>query len=498
MESKKITSVNPKPNPNFYCSFDPCYLKILQALACCFLLCTTGCPWQTPPKKPADGTVEKVGRVDLPPLKIGMFDCDEVADSLQSRWQEFSEQQLELVKLDPDKLSDYEMPLLDVILYPASLVGTLAEKEWIAPVPPPLLQRLGGGKKIGRSNQEPAEDTVQGIENWSSRLRSIAKYNGKWMGIPLGGPCWVVATRGLDVDALKQLQQAIASNQNTPNIATEAFEAFLSKTESTLEDSLESRRKTLAAALRDRKATDKRALVNRFLWIMITTESRYRGLVDPYKVTPRLALPEFARSARYLQRLALIEPTTILSSPVEAWEKVAEGQAVIGIGWPRSDGFQRATVGSDVKTLKLIPILFNGADGILASIGRKTRQSSMASEFMFWLNREENRAALQAKTPRVEVLEIENDSNRIREDYREYQTLQRLEASNTTLDMTARFLQADVFVDSLGEALLDILEKPELADSRLEACKTKWAELIDSIGVESLRSSLERATGLSN
>jgi hypothetical protein len=187
-----------------------------------------------------------------------------------------------------------------------------------------------------------------------------------------------------------------------------------------------------------------------------------------------------------------------LSSPVEAWEKVAEGQAVIGIGWPRSDGFQRATVGSDVKTLKLIPILFNGADGILASIGRKTRQSSMASEFMFWLNREENRAALQAKTPRVEVLEIENDSNRIREDYREYQTLQRLEASNTTLDMTARFLQADVFVDSLGEALLDILEKPELADSRLEACKTKWAELIDSIGVESLRSSLERATGLSN
>jgi hypothetical protein len=318
------------------------------------------------------------------------------------------------------------------------------------------------------------------------------------MGIPLGGPCWVVATRGLDVDALKQLQQAIASNQNTPNIATEAFEAFLSKTESTLEDSLESRRKTLAAALRDRKATDKRALVNRFLWIMITTESRYRGLVDPYKVTPRLALPEFARSARYLQRLALIEPTTILSSPVEAWEKVAEGQAVIGIGWPRSDGFQRATVGSDVKTLKLIPILFNGADGILASIGRKTRQSSMASEFMFWLNREENRAALQAKTPRVEVLEIENDSNRIREDYREYQTLQRLEASNTTLDMTARFLQADVFVDSLGEALLDILEKPELADSRLEACKTKWAELIDSIGVESLRSSLERATGLSN
>jgi hypothetical protein len=95
-------------------------------------------------------------------------------------------------------------------------------------------------------------------------------------------------------------------------------------------------------------------------------------------------------------------------------------------------------------------------------------------------------------------LEIDNDANRIREDYREYQTLQRLESSNTTLDMTPRFLQSDIFVESLADALLDILENPETAESRLEACKTKWTGLIDVTGVESLRNSLERATGLSN
>jgi len=231
---------------------------------------------------------------------------------------------------------------------------------------------------------------------------------------------------------------------------------------------------------------------------MTTSESRYRGLIDPYKVTARLGLPEFARSARFLHRLALIEPTTILASPVEAWERVAEGKAVFGIGWPRTDGFQRAGLASDSKPLQLVPFLYNGAQGLLASLGRKTRQSSMSVEFMHWLHREDNRAALQAKSPRIEVLEIENDTNRVREDYRDYQTLQRLEAGNSTLDMTPRFVDADLLIDGMADALLDILADPESASARLEQCKLQWAKSIDSIGAESLRRSLERATGLSN
>jgi hypothetical protein len=117
---------------------------------------------------------------------------------------------------------------------------------------------------------------------------------------------------------------------------------------------------------------------------------------------------------------------------------------------------------------------------------------------MYWINREDNRVALQAKSPRIEVLEIDNDVNRIRDDYREYQTLQRLEAANTTLDMTPRFLNADPLIDSLGEALLDIIEKPESSQSRLEECKAKWTELIEATGVEYMRGSLERSSGSSN
>lgn len=467
-------------------------------LACsCLLIALAGCPY-TSPAKPKSSESTKVGRGDLPPLKIGIVDCDELSETIQSRWQEFSEQPIELIPIPRDGSLTKEVPSLDVVLYPASFLGSLSENDWIAPVPATLIDRLGGGKKTSKTQQDPTDSTEQGIEGWSSRWRSVARYNGKWMALPLGAPCWVAATRGLDIEPLKQLQQAIGSNQNSPKIAADTFESFLSKAEANLADSQPARREQLAKILQDKQSINRRALVDRFLWIMSTSESRYRGLIDPYKVTARLGLPEFARSARVLQRLALLEPSTIVSSPVDAWEKVVQGQATFAIGWPRSDGFQRADLRTDLAPLQLVPILYNGGDGILVSIGRKTRQSSMATEFMNWINREDNRVALQAKSPRIEVLEIDSDVNRIREDYREYQTLQRLEAANTTLDMTPRFLNADPLIESLADALLSILEKPEAAEAILEECKTKWTMSIENTGAEFLRNSLEKATGLSN
>lgn len=503
MESQKISP----PDPLVLPIARRAWLQSSFSLGCSLLISLAGCPGKAPDRTKNDAA-GKVGRGDLPPLKIGILDCDELSEVLVNRWQEYSDQPIELIRFERLKVGTQDSPSLDVILYPGNFLGTLFEKEWIAPLPSLLLERLGGQKQNGDKrntgkksltpkNLDP-EDSPQGFESWSSRWRSIAHYNGKSVGLPLGAPCWVAATRGLDIEPLKRLHQAIASNQNNSELASESLEAFLQKSESTLQDSLEARQALLAEKLNDLPSIDRRALVERFLWMMTTSESRYRGLIDPYKVTARLGLPEFARSARFLHRLALIEPTTILASPVEAWERVAEGKAVFGIGWPRTDGFQRAGLASDSKPLQLVPFLYNGAQGLLASLGRKTRQSSMSVEFMHWLHREDNRAALQAKSPRIEVLEIENDTNRVREDYRDYQTLQRLEAGNSTLDMTPRFVDADLLIDGMADALLDILADPESASARLEQCKLQWAKSIDSIGAESLRRSLERATGLSN
>ena len=73
----------------------------------------------------------------------------------------------------------------------------------------------------------------------------------------------------------------------------------------------------------------------------------------------------------------------------------------------------------------------------------------------------------------------------------------RSEASNISLDLTPRFIFADTMIDLLGDALLDILQKPETAEARLLACKQEWDKLVIDLGKERIRGSIEATTGAS-
>jgi hypothetical protein len=213
-----------------------------------------------------------------------------------------------------------------------------------------------------------------------------------------------------------------------------------------------------------------------------------------YKILSRWSQPEFLRAALQLRRLGVLQPSTILASPTDAWEAVASGDAVFGLGWPRTDREQRlAEKESDRWTL--IPIVWNDGSGLMASMGRRTRQSANASQFLIWLASDEQRSALQLKSSEIELLEIDNDQNRVREDYRDYQTLQRLESGNVTMELTPRFLESDQFLSLIGDALIDILKDPKVAQSRLAQCRRDCDSLIDQVGRERLRASLEAASG---
>ena len=464
-----------------------------------FLLLGTGCPSNSS-SKPATTTKSSsnMGRGDAPPLIIGLLDGVDLETELTEGWQAFSDQRLQFVKISRQELANYEsIPTLDVVIYPANLLGSLAEQEWLATVTPALIDKVTGAKRKPGNAIDEADEPSTGYETWSNRWRSIAKQGGKTLAIPLGGPCWVATMRGLDDAPLRELHQAIISSQNSAQVASSKWEAFVTRAEETHKNRLASNLEDLNKRLSDRSSIDKRAVVNRFLWIMASSESRYRGLFDAYKMTARINLPDFVRNAKLLHRLAVLEPSTALGSPDAAWESVAEGRASFGIGWPRTDGYQRAESFSKDQPLVIAPFLYNSAEGLLVSVSRKTRQSSTASDFIAWISSEDVRVSLQRKTPLVEVLDIDNDKNRVREDYREYQTLQRLEASNISLDLTPRFIFADTMIDLLGDALLDILQKPETAEARLLACKQEWDKLVIELGKERIRGSIEATTGAS-
>jgi hypothetical protein len=190
-----------------------------------------------------------------------------------------------------------------------------------------------------------------------------------------------------------------------------------------------------------------------------------------------------------------LQPSTLFASPTEAWQSVAEGSALFGLGWPRTDNEQSLSEKTGNGRWELVPIVWNDGSGLMASIGGRTRQSANATEFLIWLAAEDQRIAFQTKTPTVELLEIEDDRNRVREDYRDYQTLQKSDPTGLSMELTPRFLGSDRFLVLLEDTLIDIFRDPESAPERFSRCRKEWDSLVEQIGREKLRSSLEAASG---
>jgi len=453
------------------------------------------------PTKETTSPANQNGSPDAPPLKLFLIEADAIEPELMLRWQTVSEQSLQITQLRRDEIETLEVTTVDALVYPADFIGTLVERGWIATLPLQVLKKSGGETTV----DSEAQTLVNGESNaasaslpaWPQRLRSLSMFGGKPYAIPLGAPCWMAIMHGIDHDPLSRLHQAILSNQNTTETTTQLWQSFLDTREKQLGPTLDQHRATLEQTLRQLSPEEKRFLVARYLWMMSTTESRYRGLFDLFTLQCRLNQPEFSRSARFLHRLAVIEPSTIAAEPSLAWESVAEGDAAFAIGWPRTDGQQRNTTEQSMGKRSILPLAWNGANGLAVSLGRRTRQSANAADLIVWLAADEQRVAMQALTPRVEPLEVDLDRNVIREDYREYQTTQRLEASNLSMELTPRFLHSNRFLDLLGDALVDILLDPDRAESRLLNCKKEWDALSESIGKEKLRMSLESASGYS-
>lgn len=460
------TSANPNSMPKIW--FGYTFAALVLAIG--------GCNAELPPPTQA-GSATRAKAENAPPLKIIMVEAEALHSELPLRWQAFSDQGLQIEVMTRDELSSKDVTTVDVLIYPGNLMGTLVAGEWLAAVPSQAQQQLADWN------------------TWPARWRSLSMYGAKPMAIPLGAPSWVGITRSLDVSPLRMLHERISSNQLSAEVSAGLWEDFLAKAETAVPASVSEREGELKRLIDQMSPESRRHLVSRYLWLLSSTESRYRGLFDMYKLLSRLNQPEFVRAAIQLRRLAVLEPSTIFSSPTQAWEAVAEGKAVFGLGWPRTDNEQRLVALDSKQNWELLPIVWNDASGLMASLGRRTRQSANATEFLVWLADEEQRKAFQPQSAAIEILDIDQDPNRVREDYRDYQTLQRLESGNLSMELTPRFLHVDRFLSLLEEALVDILRAPETAESRMAQCRQECDALVEKVGRESLRSSLEAAVG---
>lgn len=107
---------------------------------CLLVLVAAGCPRPSdplpPPVQPNAAPSDSQGRDSASPLRLLVVDDSQLAATLASEWRTISDEPLEVSQLSSANVSDTpRLPPVDAVVYPVGLLGTLAEREQIVPLP---------------------------------------------------------------------------------------------------------------------------------------------------------------------------------------------------------------------------------------------------------------------------------------------------------------------------------------------------------------------------
>ncbi len=427
-----------------------------------------------------------------PALKIWIVDAPELEKEILVRWQAASDQALKIEHVAADSVASREPFNADVVIYPGILLGDLVQKEAIGRLPTQAIAK--------RQTQAEAPTTNEsGAVSWPLRWRSIATYGGQIYAVPLGASNLGAAMLGLDSGPLNELDSLLSSSRDLNAQSLELWTQFLDQAESLLAASRDDRRKTLEDCLSKISLDEKAWLVDRFLFIASTTNARSRGLFDLVKMEARLNQPDFSNSAKILSRMAQLFPETIAVEPTNAWGSMVSRTnvaATYAVGWPSSIPRIDSDASSETSgKLVVAELAWNPARGLIASVGKNTRQTAVSCRFLVWLSEPEQREALRAVCSGIELTPEQSDRNSVRDDYRAFQTINSRDSRVETMALSLRMASANQYRAILADCLVASILEPDKIDPIMASCSSKWDQLTAKLGIETQRNSEEQSLG---
>ena len=474
-------------------------LRIATVLTLC--LACVGC--EPKPIPPADDStaVQK----ERPPLRVWIVDAPELEKELLTRWRASSDQALAIENVSSKDLFDGRAFAFDTILFPGNFLGDMVERDIVSKLPSQVTMQ-GTSESSSKSTQpgsreESSNESQEDVsKNWPDRFRSSASYAGKLYAVPLGSNSIAMVSKGVDVASLTELQNNMAMPQGTTAKSLELWESWLRSIESG--SVVTKSEDMLSSKIEKAGELEKQRLVDQFLWIASTTDKQRRGLFDLAKMQSRLKEPEFIYSVRVLARLARLFPEAVFSSAEDAWAGAGAGlkdSRFIALGWPaavpRQSGSQSDSPSEADVNVQVVPILWNPNRGLVASVGKGTRQTSVSIQFLRWLSLPEQREALRSVCSRIELLADQPDRNIVREDYQKYSVALSRSALQDGVPWSLRLVHSLDYREALADALLRAIRTPDQADKIMAECSQKWNELTESFGKDKQLSSEERSQG---
>ncbi|MCE3014609.1 MAG: hypothetical protein ACK56W_14385 [Pirellula sp.] len=456
----------------------------------CLVLSVTGC--DQPGKKAGAKSTPSIAAKDRPPIRIMLLEHS-LEEDLKLRWSSFSEQPIEIEKVSVDQLAEPLSDKADVWIFPALLTGDMIALNCISPLP-----NAAVGKPFDIQDSPEGQPSRSVTEQWPARWRSASRFGASLIALPLGSPQLVAVSRNVSLKSLDPLDDPNNAVDDRSSIAAQVWSAIL--VDSSGYTANPERMKQLISSTTD---AQRDAIVDRFLWIASTTNAKRRGFFDLNKLKAKLSSPDFVLAADALSVLAAKFPETFLTTHEEAWSSIVSAQGKtksIAIAFPSDTAPSNELDNrnsAESEALQISKIVWNPTGGLLASVGKKTRQTSVASQFIAWLSDGEQRNTLAERSSSVERWPAQPSKNSIREDYRLYQNLNNRDSRMEQTTLSIRFQSARKYRSILADTLLEIIQQPETSREKLEECSQKWNALTESIGLSNIRPSIEQATGFS-
>lgn len=480
-------------------------LWLISALAATL---TAGCiPGDSSQKSKSSGKQNVVNAKDRPALQVVLVDAG-FDQELSFQWQSFSEQPIQIKKINSSEIHGLAIDATDVWVFPANLMGDMVATERIVP----LTTAAAGLPFADGEDAEPestgsvsdspistAAKPKSTMDAWPSRWRAASRFGNVNYALPLGASQLVLVGRDIKTDKLDLLDDASTPQENRTALAAEAWKEFFAGLPApAIENS------DLEAAIHGLNHAQESALVDRFLFVASTTNAKRRGLFDMTKLQPRLATEEFLLAAEVLGKLVRSSPASMLATHSDAFALTTTSLdehgtcrfaiAMPGLASMRADeaGGKSTDANANVRSSNLT---LNPFQGLVVSIGRKTRQTSVASQFIAWLSTSAQRDALSRLSNDVELWPAQPNPLLTSETLRNYYNINNREHRLESALLSIRFAQSQKYREALGKALKASILSPDQIQEHLENCVHEWNAITESLGTLNQRKNVEQAMG---
>lgn len=451
-----------------------------------FIACITlqGCQPKSAPPASSDSSVAPPVVSNIP-LRVWIAAPVAEAELLQRQWLAKSEQPLELRSLTVSELLDEPDCQCDVLLYPASLIGELAQRGWIV-------------KQPSRSAQAGESSTdEQGDLNVHAAWLAQATYADETMGLSLGCavPVFVASSGLADENGGLTWDEVLSSLKVAANDSPSfSFDDV-----------------DLAADV------DAEALVDRFLAIVASLSDRdpgYGMLFDLQSMQARLADPEYVQAAGILAGLAA-QPDglrSVIGSHSTAWAWSATRDApALAIAAPILLDQQAAAITSG-HILKLLPPTESGpakdvpgsaqalsgspqsarpqvswwsaSGGLVASMSSRCRQTSQAQVCLEWMRAPATRTIMSTLIPGIEAAMPKFGNEAL-----SWQAQRQLtqEVKVAALSLEPRLPLANRYRQTLADELQQFLSGKKNSITAMKDAARRWNEITRQAGATQRR-----------